>query len=76
MVDSFQPFEAGVQLNFSEDTSRGSRLRKKSLEVGERQAAAAGRGLRVGVWMLGLGRGRAELPPGVPGPSQWRGSGS
>lgn len=50
MVDSFQPFEAGVQLNFSEDTGQGGRFRKR---VGN-----GGRGRRqllpvVGVWGCG-----------------------
>lgn len=65
MVDSFSALEAGVQLNFSEDTGQGGRFRKRVWN--------GGRGRRqllpvVGVWgvcdVLGLER-EAELRSGV-----------
>lgn len=42
MVDSFQPFEAGVQLNFSEDTGRGGRLRKRVWKGGGARGEGGG----------------------------------
>ena len=72
MVDSSQTFEAGVQLNFSEDTGRGSRLRKRVWNGGRgwRQLLAMGAGWGCGCWGWGAGgrsylRGSRDLLRGV-----------
>ena len=72
MVDSFQPFEAGVQLNFSGDTGQSGRFRKRvwNRGRGRRQLLAVGGGSGCGCWGWGEGgrsyvRGSRDLLSGV-----------